>query len=56
MKKISIITFVVLAVLATSFAMLSANKTTSKNGELVIVERSTKTTMGAFAIEDRDSF
>ncbi|MDH5476278.1 MAG: hypothetical protein OEX22_11340 [Cyclobacteriaceae bacterium] len=55
MKKISIITFAVVAILATSFAMLSANKTTSKKGELV-VERSTNTTMSAFAIEDRDSF
>lgn len=56
MKKLTIITFVVFAVVVTSFTLLSANKTTSTNGELVVLENTTNGTMEAFAMEDSDSF
>ena len=56
MKKITIITLVVFAVVVTSFTLLSANKTTSTNGELVVLKSTTNGTMKAFAMEDSDSF
>ena len=56
MKKITIIVLAVLAIVATSFSLLSARKITSSNGEMVKSENNSSNSMKPFAMEDSNSF
>jgi uncharacterized protein YxeA len=56
MKKITIIVLAVLAIVVTSFSLLSAKKITSTNGDIVKSENNSKNSMEPFAMEDSNSF
>lgn len=54
MKKIIAFAVALLAIVAIGFTLLSSNKTTSSNGEMVTNQN--HNSMDAFAMEDSNSF